>query len=64
MMTELTEHPTVMESYFSLGQREDAEGLVWVGLSFELGYCFGILLLLWWWLGLSVVFGLGFVFFS
>lgn len=30
-MTELTDHSTVMESYFSLSQTEDSEGLVEVG---------------------------------
>lgn len=42
MMTELTEHPTVMESYFSSGQREDTEGLVGVGLGFGLDVWFGL----------------------
>lgn len=41
MMTELTEHSTVMESYFSLSQTEDIEGLVGVGGSWVwAGRCF------------------------
>lgn len=39
MMTELTEHARVMESYFSSSQTEDVEGLVgdgWVDLGFGL----------------------------
>lgn len=46
MMTELTGHSTVMESYFSLSQTEDTQGLVgvggswvWVGRYFV---CFGL----------------------
>lgn len=50
MMTELTEHPTVRESYFSLGQEEDTEGLLGMGLGFGLEGGFFACFYVWVWI--------------